>query len=165
MTHVFTDYLEEVFNPELFQRLVPRALEKARKIHETHPYDAIAFTGTSGCSIGFILGYTLNIPIICIRKPDQQSHYKSWCCEELRSFEGWQAAKRYLIVDDGVCSGATVERIMEAISVNCENCRCVAMMMFHYGQSDRTYMPKDKTLARQYEDGIPIFSCRKNSDT
>ena len=66
MPHVFTDYLEDVFVPELFQSLVPRAIERARKIHEKHPYDAIAFTGTSGCSLGFILGYTLNIPIICI---------------------------------------------------------------------------------------------------
>lgn len=164
MTHVFTDYLEDVFEPTLFQCLVPRAIESARCILEKHPYDAIAFTGTSGCSIGFILGYSLNIPMICIRKPDQGSHYKSWCCEDERSFEGFKGAARYLIVDDGVCSGATVERIMEAISLNCENCRCVAMMMFHHSQNQRIYMPKDKVLAHRYEDGIPIYSCRKQDE-
>jgi adenine/guanine phosphoribosyltransferase-like PRPP-binding protein len=158
---VFTDYLEDVFDPELFQSLVPRAIKRAHDIRERHPYDAIAFTGVSGCSMGFILGYSLNIPIICIRKPDQESHYKNWCCEEMRSFEGFQGAARYLIVDDGICSGATVERIMEAVSVNCKNCRCAAIMVFHQSQNNRIYMPKDNVLARQYEDGIPVYSCRK----
>lgn len=160
-TKILTDYLENIFVPELFQQLVPRAIQKARSIHVEHPYDAIAFTGTSGCSIGFILGYTLNIPIICIRKPDQESHYKSWSCEEIRSFEGFNAPQRYLIVDDGICSGKTVERIMTAINNSCGKCRCVAMLMFNSNSYwiNNIYHPKDAELSHLHKDGIYVYSC------
>ncbi len=161
MSHVFTDYLDDVFVPELFQKMVPRAIEKARLIHEDHPYDAIAFTGTSGCSIGFILGYTLNIPIVCIRKPDQESHYKNWCCEDQRAFEGFNTPVRYLIVDDGICTGRTVERIMEVINSNCGKCRCVAMLMFNQNShwKNKIFHPQDAELSHLHKDGINVYSC------
>jgi adenine/guanine phosphoribosyltransferase-like PRPP-binding protein len=158
--HVSTDYLEDVFNPELFQRLVPNAIKISQDIHEESPYDAIAFSGTSGCSIGFILGYSLNKPIVCIRKPDQESHYKNWSCEDERAFEGFNAPLRYLIVDDGIDSGRTVERIMETININCGKCRCVAMLMFSQGLYKKIYLPKDKSLAETYQNGIAVYGCK-----
>jgi adenine/guanine phosphoribosyltransferase-like PRPP-binding protein len=161
MNHVFTDYLEDVFTPELFQRMVPRAIDMAKEILEAYPYDAIAFSGTSGCAIGFILGYSLNIPIVCIRKPDQETHYKNWADEDQRMFEGFHTPKRYLIVDDGICSGRTVERIMESININCGTCRCVAVLLFNQVFHSKTYFPKDKTLAKMYDHGISVYSCKR----
>lgn len=158
--HVSTDYLEDVFNPELFQRLVPNAIKMSQDIHEESPYDAIAFSGTSGCSIGFILGYSLNKPIVCIRKPDQESHYKNWSCEDERAFEGFNAPLRYLIVDDCIDSGRTVERIMETININCGKCRCVAMLMFNQPFYKQNFLPQDKVLAEMYKDGINVYSCK-----
>lgn len=159
MLHVSTDYLEDVFNPELFQRMVPNVIKTARDIHEYTPYEAIAFTGTSGSAVGFILGYTLNIPIICIRKLDQDTHYKLWSCEDERAFEGFNKPTRYLIVDDGICSGRTVERIMEVINANCGKCRCVAMLMFNQG-GNKTFFPKDAALAHNHKDGINVYGCK-----
>lgn len=158
MSHVFTDYLDDVFVPELFQLMVPRVLQKARDIYKDHPYDAIAFTGVSGCAIGFLLGYTLNIPVICIRKTDQESHYKSWCCEDQRAFEGFTATYRYLIVDDFVDSGRTVERIMEVINSNCGKCRCVAMLMFNQPTDKKIFHPQNAELSHLHKDGITIYS-------
>jgi len=80
------------------------------KLREGLKFDAIAFTGSSGAAIAFYLGIEHKIPLIYVRKKNEDSHGYP--------VEGTTDAgiiKKYLIVDDFVQSGATVNRIITEI--------------------------------------------------
>ncbi len=162
MSRVVTDYLGDVFHRDLFQCMVKRAIDKATQIMMDHPFEAIAFTGTSGSAIAYILGYTLDVPLICIRKDTEKAHYKSWDSDYMRRFEGYAAARTYLIVDDFISSGATVERVMKAIDDRCHECRCVAMLMYQQSEQVKTFHPRDENLSHSHANGIPVYSCKKD---
>jgi len=81
------------------------------KLRKELKFDAIAFTGSSGAAIAFYLAIEHEIPLIYVRKEAEESHGNI--------IEGTTMAgtiKKYLIVDDFVCSGATVCRIIKAIT-------------------------------------------------
>jgi len=162
MGKVTTDYLGEVFHRDLFQAMVKRAIDRAHKIMMDHPFEAIAFTGTSGSAIAYILGHTLDVPLMCIRKVSEDSHYKFWDNESQRSFEGYMGAKSYIIVDDFISSGKTAERIMQVIQDRCLDCKCVAMLMYAQSEEKRDYQVKNEELARYYRNSIPVYSCKKD---
>jgi adenine/guanine phosphoribosyltransferase-like PRPP-binding protein len=101
-----TAYLHSLYEKEFFNKL-PKVVQRLKKIRKTHPFDAIAFTGTSGMGYGFPLSFLLKIPVIHVRKKN-----KSHCNYAI---EGTLSSKRYLIVDDFIETGATVKRIKKVI--------------------------------------------------
>lgn len=156
---IVTDYLCDVFSPSLFQTLVEETIRKAREIREDDAFDTIAFSGTSGCALGFILGHALDVPIICIRRHGEESHYHAWREENNRAFEGNSDTKRYLIVDDFIASGNTVNRIMDIIRYNCGlDAKCVAMLMYRQAPKVKVFHPRDADLSRTHENGIFAYS-------
>lgn len=162
MSKVVTDYLGDVFHRDQFQGMVKRAIEKAHQIMIDHPFEAIAFTGTSGSAIAYILGYTLDVPLICIRKDTEKAHYKSWDSQSEQRFEGYAGARTYLIVDDFISSGKTVERIMQAIYDKCPQCRCAAMLMYQGDREKKTFHPRNEDLSALHYNGVPVYSCKKD---
>jgi orotate phosphoribosyltransferase len=80
-----------------------------QELKEKYKFEAIAFCGSSGCAVGFILGYMNNIPMIYVRKDNENSHgARIECNADL-------LLKKFLIVDDFVLSGNTVRYIAETL--------------------------------------------------
>jgi adenine/guanine phosphoribosyltransferase-like PRPP-binding protein len=150
---VQSDYLHAVFRPENFDGTVKRAITHATRLVENYKVEAIAFSGVSGASLGYILGYTLGVPLMCIRKPRERAHYYG-------TLEGCTSARRYMIVDDFIATGDTVRNIMETITKECNDSVCVVMMMFNQDDRQRTFYHRD---VRTVIDGDhPLFDedCR-----
>jgi adenine/guanine phosphoribosyltransferase-like PRPP-binding protein len=100
-----------VYNVEAFAKTVSIASKKIAKFREKHPFDAIAFTGTSGAALAYPLSINLKLPLICVRKTLDGNHYN-------RELEGVTNARTYLIVDDFIASGNTIRKITKTIDKN-----------------------------------------------
>ena len=86
-----------------------------------HDFDAVAFRGISGNLIAPAIAMEMNKSLIAVRKTTKD-------CHSDRRVEGDIAARRYVIVDDFICSGATVNAIMDEIyEVNKEG-RCIGVL-------------------------------------
>lgn len=88
--------------------MVPTAIKTIKAWRKKHPFDAIAFTGTSGAALAYPLALALKVPLICVRKKGDGNHFKS-------SIEGVTNSNKYLIVDDFIVSGETMDRIIQTI--------------------------------------------------
>lgn len=75
--------------------------------------DCLFVTGKSGIAMAFTLLAEYSVPIITVRKPDERSHGVVF--EGPTNFE----PKRYLILDDFVSSGDTVERVLSQVHAWC----------------------------------------------
>ena len=83
-----------------------------------HDFDAVAFRGISGNLIAPAIAMEMNKSLIAVRKTTKD-------CNSDRKVEGDIVARRYVIVDDFISSGATVNAIMDEIyEVNKES-RCI----------------------------------------
>lgn len=107
ITHqIRSDYLGKVYGQQFLQ-LVPAAVKKLRAIKRKHPFDAIAFRGSSGAALAFPLSYFLKVPLIHVRK--EKSHYGRG------TIEGTISSKRFVIVDDFIDMGTTIETIVKEV--------------------------------------------------
>ena len=112
-------YAAQLYNPVALRATLVEAIAGARKILAAHPFDAIAFRGSSGAALAFPLSAALGIPALYVRKPSESSHG--------RSIEGPDGdVARYLIVDDLVASGATVSAVMDAL----KPATCAAILLY-----------------------------------
>lgn len=71
-------------------------------------FDSIAFRGLSGSLIAPILAYELGKTLLAVRKRKREGHSD-------RTVEGDYGARRYIIVDDFIQSGKTINTIIEAV--------------------------------------------------
>jgi len=99
-------YLTDAFEPSTLRILVEKCAAKLVKIHETHPYDGLAFRGESGACVAYPLSFYTGIPIFCVRK--EYSHSTA-------IVEGPCTGARYLIIDDCIDTGATIRDIVRAM--------------------------------------------------
>lgn len=97
-------YLTDVFNrPERLQ-----LMRNARKILRRVDFDTIVVRGVSGIVFGSILAHKMRKGLTVIRKPGEGTH--SHLIVE-GSIPG--PNDRWIILDDFVCTGATLIRIIE----------------------------------------------------
>ena len=97
--------------PSVFAERMHLASIRFLKLKKALKFDAIAFCGSSGCAIAFNLATMHEIPLIYVRKESEKSHsYSKVECND-RHLE----VKKYLIVDDFVDRGTTVEYIVDTI--------------------------------------------------
>lgn len=122
-----TDYLGKIYGGE-FLKLVPKAVKRLRAYRKKNPFDAIAFTGSSGAGLAFPLSYFLKVPLIHVRKKDK-NHYGE-------AIEGTISSKRYLIVDDFIESGNSIRRIIKSINSNYEH-QAIPVGIFLYDSYTR----------------------------
>ena len=92
-------------NPTKLRNTLIRANDAFETLRKTVKFDAIAFCGSSGAAFAFPLAVSHKIPLIYVRKTGEQSHGNPVECN------GEGRIKKYLIVDDFIASGATVEWI------------------------------------------------------
>ena len=105
-----TDYLGKVYDVNKFQIMIGKLVKKICEFKRKNPFEAIAFTGTSGAAAAYAVSYKLKIPLICVRKKDR-NHYG-------QSIEGATSAASYIILDDFIAGGSTVRRIIETLAKN-----------------------------------------------
>jgi adenine/guanine phosphoribosyltransferase-like PRPP-binding protein len=127
-----TSYLEHVFTPHLFPKMVESSIKEAERLRKEIGYDTIAFSGVSGAAIAFILSHWLDIPLVCVRKKGENSHYHSGG----KILEGnVNDVRKYIIVDDFIASGATCNHIIDSIRDGNSLARCVGMLMYRAYES------------------------------
>lgn len=96
-------------NPIKLRNMLIKANDAFTKLRKTLKFDAIAFSGSSGAAIAFPLAVSHKIPVIYVRKANEQSHGNMVECN------GENPIKNYLIVDDFISSGDTVAWIANQI--------------------------------------------------
>lgn len=97
-----------------FSEMMTSAGNKVAALKKELGFDAVAFSGSSGAALAFHLAIAHKIPIIYVRKEDEQSHGYPVECNFGNTTQ--HHIKKYLIVDDFVGSGNTIRRIVRAIS-------------------------------------------------
>jgi len=138
-----TDYLGMVYRLHRFIPIFETTVKALKRLDKKTPFDAIAFTGTSGAALAYPLSLRLKKPLISIRKG--QSHFG-------RTFEGCLDAKSYLIIDDFIDGGATVNRILREVR---KVSKAVPMGIYLYAPIDYTRKWYWKELS------VPIFTARR----
>ncbi len=122
--NINTKYLNSVFWPEQYAKVVDESLRLAQELKAKYQFDTIAFCGTSGAAIAFPLSYGMNLPMLCVRKQNIPSHQTTG-----EILEGNIGTEKYLLVDDFISSGDTVKYIINSIRVK-STAKCVAMLMY-----------------------------------
>lgn len=81
-----------------------------KKLQSQLKFDAVAFCGSSGAAIAFHLGIKYKIPLIYVRKKNEECHGRPVECNETHN-----QINRYLVVDDFIDSGKTIQHIVDSI--------------------------------------------------
>lgn len=98
-----SDYLEPVFNIEQYAQIMQIVEEFLRK----EKFDSIAFRGASGSAVAFPLALHMKKEMLHVRKSGGHSH---------ASIEGQTNIKSYVVIDDFVETGDTLNIIKDNIS-------------------------------------------------
>lgn len=112
-----SSYMEPYLKPHSMRtrlRLASRALRE-------HNFDTIAFRGMSGAVLGPALAVRLDKEMILVRKPGDGSHS---CLKT----EGYKRALRYIIVDDFIDTGNTMNIITQAIADFAPDAKCLGLL-------------------------------------
>ena len=107
------------------------AVKSLRKLKSY--FDFIVVRGTSGLLIGPELASRLDVPFGVVRKQTDNSHYGA-------GYEGCMLNGRYLIIDDFVASGETVQEIVTEVSIAIPQSKCVGVYC---------YLPKHSHMGRK----------------
>ena len=134
--------------PAEFTERMKLASARFLKLKKEIDIDALAFCGSSGCAIAFSLATTHHIPLIYVRKLNESSHsnYTVECNDSTINI------KKYLIVDDFVDTGGTVNHIVKSIRKYARNvgaypAKPVGVLCFDpYVDRDRTMQTSTVSL-------------------
>ena len=133
MSHyIKSSYLCSVLDKRRFSAALKKAKIKLKGIK----FDSIVVTGNSGTIFGGALAYTLKKSLILIRKKGVDSH--SW-----RVVEGNANCKKWIFVDDCVCSGNSRDRCGRWMKTFCP----FATYMGIYLYNDNKYLPPTNYMA------------------
>lgn len=135
-------------SPVDFTKRMKLASARFLALREELGFDAIAFCGSSGCAIAFSLATKHNIPLIYVRKRNESSHSSA----KVECNDSATEVKKYLIVDDFVDQGSTVNHIVTSIkkyarSVAAYPAKPVGVLCFDpYVDRDRTMQTSTVSL-------------------
>jgi hypothetical protein len=97
-------HLTMALNPERLCEIIPNIV----RVLSYFDFDSIAFRGLSGALVAPIVAMQMNKTLIAVRKPHEDAH-------TIHRVEGDMGARRFIILDDFVCSGDTVRAILKDI--------------------------------------------------
>jgi len=125
------DMMGTGWTEQKWQHRYHRALEILRR----YDFDAVAFSGYSGCLIASLLARDLGKSLLLVRKPRIEEGDTHSCY----TVEGDYEAQSYVIVDDLAASGATVRRIHSSIVSDVgPHVICLGVLQFLYPNDDNT---------------------------
>ena len=133
-----TSYLGHVFDPARFPKSVDKTLAAAERLKKCSGFDTIAFTGMSGAAMAFLLSHWMDVPLLCVRKKTDSSHFVN--SFPPRYLEGHTEVRKYLIVDDFIASGATMQYMIDTINEQNSRAECVGILLYAaYSDSQWTH--------------------------
>jgi orotate phosphoribosyltransferase len=106
MSHVITSYLQSALCVEKLERTVDAVVEKL--LPHADKFDGIAFRGMSGALVAPMVAVKMKKKMLMVRKPDEKNH-------SYMTVEGDFSTQKYIIVDDLVCSGDTIQATFNSI--------------------------------------------------
>lgn len=101
-------WITPLVDPALRRKAVA---DTCRRVLDLPAFDAIAFTGLSGSVVAGAVALTMDKYLYCVRKKNESKHSD-------HEVEGPSTGLRYIIIDDFISSGATVQRIMEMVRIH-----------------------------------------------
>lgn len=113
-----SEYLSKFLNPNKLKRYTDLAVKCLSRFE----FDAIAFTGMSGALVAPGIAMAMQKPLIMVRKGKGKN------CHSYMTVEGDAAAKSYVIVDDFVATGNTVNRVIRKIKNFAPNAKCIGTL-------------------------------------
>lgn len=124
------------------------------------PISHLVYRGVSGACMAWPLSYRLRIPVIAIRKPGETSH--SYDGDNIGAISGDGDLCGYVIVDDFICSGNTIQRIIDRIDLEWKKrdimgerpyCEGILLHDSDQGGSFRDFFCVDERM-------IPVIHCK-----
>lgn len=154
MSHCQSSYLHDCLDAELSRKTIDWLVRAIKR--SGIEYDAIAFRGMSGALVVPIVAHKLKKKMIMVRK--EPSHAGRSC------IEGYVQSKRYIVVDDFVASGSTVNEIIQKITWPNEECdrseaECVGVFLYAEKKQTPEY-DAEKVLHRPLILRKPEGECR-----
>jgi orotate phosphoribosyltransferase len=130
------------FSPSSWTTKLQACAKKINTLKKKHKIDALAYTGSSGAAAAYVLGVALDLPVVYVRKKGESSHGNK--VESNAS----KAIDNYLIIDDFICSGATVGSVVSGIEKYAKNNgkkapKCIGVFLY---QSDGTEFNNSVTV-------------------
>lgn len=122
---ISSGYLTPVYDVKRLPNIIDKMEGLIKKLQKRKRVDAIAFTGTSGAAVAYPLSVKMGIPLICIRKAADASHYS-------RLYEGVTGVQQYIIVDDCIDSGDTVRRIKKEVKNHCPKAKPIGIFLYNH---------------------------------
>ena len=164
------DHLTEMLEPVTRDLAVNRAVKLLKQVEcgvegeQPLDFDAIACSGISGLLFAPPVARALGKPLIIVRKQKGDHSYQL--------VEGDHAAKGYIVLDDLICSGTTLERIVSRIEDVNKAARCLGFLGYARLLNDDPKRRREawrpareldakyysSTLCRQMAGGIPSKS-------
>lgn len=134
-----TDYSGSVFNkPTDYAKLITRTAKRVALLKKKHKNLGIAFRGQSGSALAYPVAAKLKMPLILVRKNTESSHssYKIEGCTN-------KDVDNYIIIDDFISSGKTVNTIIREIDKYqsfCDNpAKCVGIVLYASSKRNKTH--------------------------
>ena len=117
-------YLRRIFRPRQLKKTVNKVGKKIAELKECGmKIDSVAFSGNSGAGIAYPLSFKTGIPLICVRKGERSHGSK---VESVNA-----EIESYIIVDDCIASGRTVNHILDDIEFwVSEKIKCVGIILY-----------------------------------
>lgn len=127
-----------------FKPVVKKTVTAIRRLQKLLEFDQIVCTGISGQSIAWPVGYVTGIPVAVVRRRGERGHHGY-------KVENFKRTKRYIIIDDFICSGDTIKHMVSTISSEYgeEMSQCVGV--FCYSPTGREFVTVDKTKLFCYD--------------
>lgn len=113
-------YQRHIFNGAQFKARVEAVSQRVRELNP----DFVACRGLSGISVASAVSYVTGTPMAVVRKPGENPHSEGLV-------NGPYGMKgRYVIIDDFISSGDTVDDIMDAINSDSEENKCIGIILY-----------------------------------
>lgn len=135
-----------VLNHKERNRIIIKAVCDLRKIADE--FDTIACCGVSGLMVVPQIAELLNKHILIIRKDEKR--YSEFRSEGVAPF-------KYVVVDDLICSGATIRHIKNVIHDEYPRAKCLGV--YCYLPKETAYRPdEDGSKLCQRDLGVPLLN-------
>ena len=113
-------YQRHIFNGAQFKARVEAVSQRVRELNP----DFVACRGLSGISVASAVSYVTGTPMAVVRKPGENPHSEGLV-------NGPYGMKgRYVIIDDFISSGDTVDDIMEAVDSDSKENKCIGIILY-----------------------------------
>jgi len=139
--YLMSPYLEDVYSPHVYKKLVKKTVTKVRKIKRELKFTHIAFRGSSGAAMAFPVSMITGIPLIHVRKLTERSHGYP--------IEGYGNCEKYIIIDDFICTGKTVKGITNSL----KDIECVGIITYNSDTKSEYVITRGRKRIQ-----IPVFA-------